>query len=114
MLELKPDQLGYPLLSFMIFLPVLGAFLLLFVRNAAMARWIALGFSVAELVLCMPLLMNFDATIPHMQFGENMPWISAWNINYRLGIDGISILFVVLTALLTTISIMVSWTAIQD
>jgi NADH-quinone oxidoreductase subunit M len=114
MLELRPDQLGYPLLSFMIFLPALGAFLLLFVRNASMARWIALGFSIAELVLCMPLLLNFDATIPHMQFGESMPWIAAWNINYRLGIDGISILFVVLTALLTTISIMVSWTAIQD
>ncbi len=114
MLELRPDQLGYPLLSFMIFLPVLGAFLLLFVRNASMARWIALGFSIAELVLCIPLLLNFDATIPHMQFGESMPWIAAWNINYRLGIDGISILFVVLTALLTTISIMVSWTAIQD
>ncbi|HUI46586.1 MAG TPA: NADH-quinone oxidoreductase subunit M [Nitrospirota bacterium] len=114
MLELKPDQLGYPLLSFMIFLPVLGAFLLLFIKNASMARWIALGFSVAELVLCIPLLLNFDATIPHMQFGESMPWIAAWNINYRLGVDGISVLFVVLTALLTTISIMVSWSAIQD
>jgi NADH-quinone oxidoreductase subunit M len=49
-----------------------------------------------------------------MQFGESAPWIAAWNINYRIGIDGISILFVALTTLLTTISIMVSWTAIQD
>ncbi len=114
MLELKPDQLGYPLLSFMIFLPILGAFLLLFVRNASMARWFALGISVAELALCIPLLANFDATIPHMQFGESMSWIAAWNINYRLGVDGISVLFVVLTSLLTTISIMVSWRAIQD
>jgi NADH-quinone oxidoreductase subunit M len=114
MLELKPDLLGYPLLSFMIFLPVVGAILLLFIRNASMARWIALGFSVAELVLCLPLLLNFDASTPHMQFGESIPWIAAWNINYRLGVDGISILFVGLTALLTTVSIMVSWTAIQD
>ncbi len=114
MLELKMNMLGYPLLSLMIFLPVLGAFLLLFVRNAATARWIALAFSIVELGLCLPLLMNFDSSTANMQFGESLPWIAAWNINYRLGIDGISILFVALTALLTTVSIMVSWTAIQD
>jgi len=114
MLELKLHQLDFPLLSLMIFLPVLGAFLLLFIRNAAPARWIALGFSVIELGLCLPLLLHFDSATPHMQFGESMPWIAAWNINYRLGVDGISVLFVALTTLLTTISIMVSWTAIQD
>jgi NADH-quinone oxidoreductase subunit M len=114
MLELHLNQLGFPLLSLMIFLPVAGAVLLLFVRDAKAARWIALAFSIAELVLCVPLLSNFDTTIPHMQFGESMPWIAAWDINYRLGVDGISILFVALTALLTTCSIMVSWTAIQD
>ncbi len=114
MLELKLNQLDFPLLSLMIFLPVIGAFLLLFIRNAATARWIALAFSLVELVLCFPLLANFDPSIPHMQFGESIPWIAAWNINYRLGVDGISILFVALTALLTTISIMVSWTSIQD
>ena len=58
--------------------------------------------------------MNFDTTTANMQFGESLPWIAAWNINYKLGVDGISILFVALTALLTVISIMVSWTAIQD
>ena len=114
MLEFHLNQLGFPLLSLMIFLPVAGAVLLLFVRDAKAARWIALAFSIAELALCVPLLANFDASIPHMQFGESMPWIAAWNINYRLGVDGISILFVALTTLLTTISIMVSWTAIQD
>ena len=114
MLELKLNQLDFPLLSLMIFLPVLGAFLLLFIRNAATARWTALAFSIAELGLCIPLLLNFDSSIPHMQFGESMPWIAAWNINYKVGVDGISILFVALTTLLTTISIMVSWTAIQD
>ncbi len=114
MLELKMNTLGYPLLSLLIFLPVLGAFLLLFIRNAMTARWIALAFSLVELALCLPMFMNFDSSIAHMQFGESVPWIAAWNINYRLGIDGISIMFVALTALLTTISIMVSWTAIQD
>src|SRR5512143_1157528 len=114
MLELHLNQLDFPLLSLMVFLPVAGAFLLLFVRNAAAARWIALACSLAEIGLCIPLLLNFDSSIPHMQFGERAPWIAAWNINYRIGVDGISILFVALTTLLTTISIMVSWTAIQD
>ncbi len=114
MLELKINQLGYPLLSLMILLPVAGSFLLLFIRNAVPARWIALGFSLVELGLCLPLLLNFDNSTANLQFGESLPWIAAWNIHYKLGVDGISVLFVALTALLTTISIMVSWTAIQD
>ncbi len=114
MLELKLNQLDFPLLSLLIFLPVLGAFLLLFIKNAMAARWVALVVSIIELGLCVPLLLNFDSSMAHMQFGESMPWIAAWNINYRLGVDGISILFVALAALLTVISIMVSWTAIQD
>jgi NADH-quinone oxidoreductase subunit M len=114
MLELIPNQLGYPLLSLLIFVPVAGAVVLLGVRNAAAARWIALAVSIVEIALCIPLLTAFNSAIPHMQFGESVAWISAWNINYRIGVDGISILFVGLTALLTTISIMVSWTAVQD
>jgi len=114
MLELIPNSLGYPLLSLLIFVPVMGAFLLLFIRNAAIVRWIALVFSLIELGLTLPLLMNFDGSLPHMQFGENLAWIPAWNIGYKLGVDGISLLFVALSTLLTVISIMVSWTAIQD
>jgi NADH-quinone oxidoreductase subunit M len=114
MLELNHHQLDYPLLSLMIFIPVLGSFLLLFIRNAATVRWTALAFSVLELGLCIPLLVNFDSATANMQFGESLSWIAAWDINYRLGVDGISILFVALTTLLTTISILVSWTAVQD
>ena len=114
MLELIPNQLGYPLLSLLIFVPVAGGVLLLAVRNAQAARWIALLCSLAEIALCVPLLSEFNSSIPHMQFGESVVWIKDWNINYRLGVDGISVLFVALTTLLTTISIMVSWTAVQD
>jgi len=114
MLEFMPNQLGYPLLSLMIFVPVLGAFLLLFIRNAVVVRWVALAFSLVELGLALPLLLHFNSALPHMQFGENLPWITAWNINYKIGVDGISVLFVALSALLTVISLLVSWTAIQD
>ena len=114
MLELIPNQLGYPLLSLLIFIPVIGSFILLFIRNAVAVRWIAVSVAAIDLALCLPLLTGFDTTTANMQFGENLPWIAAWGISYKLGVDGISILFVALTALLTVISIMVSWTAIQD
>ncbi len=108
------DFLVNHLLSALIFLPVVGAVILLFIRDAATVRRIAIIFSLAELALCIPLLANFNSSLATMQFSENMEWIRAWNINYHLGVDGISVLFVALTALLTVISIMVSWTAIQD
>ncbi len=108
------DFLINHILSTLVFLPVLGAVLLLFIRDAATARRIAIAFSLAELALCIPLLANFNSGLATMQFDENAEWIRAWNIHYHLGVDGISVLFVALTALLTTISIMVSWTAIQD
>ncbi len=102
------------LLSFLILLPMAGAFILLFIRDANAVRRIAIVFSLAELALCVPLVMNFDTATATMQFAESHEWIKAWDIYYKLGVDGISVLFVALTALLTVISIMVSWTAIQD
>ena len=114
MLELRLSELGYPLLTLLVAVPIMGSLALLFVRNAAMARVVALTFSLVELLLCVPLLANFDPSIPHMQFGESHTWIAAWNIHYKLGVDGISILFVALSALLTTISIMVSWKSVTD
>jgi len=108
------DYMLSHLLSLLIFLPVTGAFILLFIREASVARRIALVFSIAELALCIPLLANFDTSLATMQFAESADWIKTWNISYKLGVDGISVLFVALSALLTVISIMVSWTAIQD
>jgi NADH-quinone oxidoreductase subunit M len=102
------------LLSFLILLPMVGAFILLFIRDANAVRRIAIVFSLAELALCVPLVMNFNTATATMQFAESLEWIKAWDIYYKLGVDGISVLFVALTALLTVISIMVSWTAIQD
>lgn len=108
------DFISSHLLSLLIFVPAVGAFVLLFVRSADAARRIAISFALAELGLCIPLLANFDTATAAMQFSETAEWIKAWNIYYKLGVDGISVLFVALTALLTVISIMVSWTAIQD
>jgi NADH-quinone oxidoreductase subunit M len=108
------DLVANHLLTLLIFLPIAGATILLFIRNADAARRIAIAFAVGELVLCIPLLANFNSATAAMQFTESAAWVQAWNIHYKVGVDGISILFVALTALLTVISIMVSWTAIQD
>jgi NADH-quinone oxidoreductase subunit M len=108
------DYMTTHLLSALIVLPLVGAALLLFIRDAALARRIAIIFSLAELALCVPLIANFNSALATMQFSESAEWIRVWNINYKLGVDGISVMFVALTALLTVISIMVSWTAIQD
>ncbi len=108
------DLIANHLLTLMIFLPVAGACLLLFIRNADAVRRIAIAVAVAEMALCIPLLADFNSGTAAMQFSESAEWIKDWNIYYKLGVDGISVLFVALTTLLTVISIMVSWTAIKD
>jgi NADH-quinone oxidoreductase subunit M len=108
------DLIANHLLTLLIFLPIAGAAILLFIRNADAVRRIAIAVALGELLLCIPLLANFNSGTAAMQFTESAAWVKAWNIYYKLGVDGISILFVALTALLTVISIMVSWTAIKD
>lgn len=104
-----------PLLSVLIFFPVLGGLSLLFLeRKTETVRLVALIVSIFELLFALPIFFLFDKTTPLVQFKEQHAWIDALNIHYFLGIDGISVLFVLLTALLTVLCVMVSWEAIQD
>jgi NADH-quinone oxidoreductase subunit M len=107
--------MSIPLLSTLIFFPVLGGLSLLIIprQQTATIRLMALFVSLIELLLTLPLVLLFDKTTPAMQFVEHHPWISALNINYALGIDGISILFLLLTALIIVVSILVSWESIS-
>lgn len=89
-----------PLLSILIWLPLIGAVLVLFTggdKNANIARGIAVTFAVAELLLCVPLYLQFDPSTYNMQFLEDHLWIPAYQIHYALGVDGISLLMVILT-----------------
>ncbi|MBI4847679.1 MAG: NADH-quinone oxidoreductase subunit M [Nitrospirae bacterium] len=108
------NQLNYPVLSYTVFLPVLGALLLLFMRNTAMIRWTTLLVTMATFVISLPLLTNFDKTTYKMQFVERHQWIPSWSINYFIGVDGISVLFVFLTTLLSILCVLVSWKAIEN
>ena len=107
--------MSIPLLSTLIFFPVLGGLSLLFVprQQTALIRQMALLISLIEALLTLPVIAFFDKTVSTMQLVEHRVWIAALNINYTLGIDGISILFVLLTALIIIVSILVSWESIQ-
>ena len=105
---------GFPILSLIVFLPAVGALLLMVLRNDATVRWTALVFTVADFLLTIPLLFAFDTTTPAMQFRETVDWVPALGITYSLGVDGISVLFVFLTGLLGWICVVASWEAIAS
>jgi NADH-quinone oxidoreductase subunit M len=105
------------LLSFAIWLPVAFGALLLAVgrdENAGVVRAIALVGAVASFVVTLPLISGFDTTSAGMQFVEKMPWIERFNIHYHLGVDGLSLWFVPLTAFITVIVVLAGWQVIQE
>lgn len=105
------------LLSLAIWTPIFfGVVLLALGRDdqAGAVRWIALIGSLISLLLTLPLYLQFDVSTAAMQFGELTPWISRFNINYHLGIDGISIWFVLLTAFINLIVVIAGWEVISS
>ncbi len=104
------------LLSILIWLPILGGAGVLFFskpEQAASARWVSLGISFLVLVLSIPLWTGFDTSTAAMQFVEKADWIPRYNIQYHLGIDGIAMPLILLTALLTLVVIIAGWEVIQ-
>src|SRR4030042_5848622 len=109
------NQLSYPILSTLIFLPILGALLILLTRRSweLLAKSIALGTSILTFLLSIPLFTEFDKTTHKMQFAELHSWIPNWNINYFIGVDGISILFLLLSTLIAILCVLISWDSIK-
>lgn len=109
-----------PILSIVTFLPLVGAILiLLLVRGkpenvAQNARWSALWTSVFTFFFSILIWTGFDNSTSAFQFVEKAEWMPAFKINYHMGVDGISVFFVLLSTLLTPICILASWNAIQD
>jgi NADH-quinone oxidoreductase subunit M len=106
---------GIPILTILIFFPIVGAIVLLFIdkENHSALRMIALVFSLVEFALSLPLFFLFNNTTHQMQFVEIAPWIETYGITYHLGIDGISLLLVLLTTFLTVLCVLSSFSAIQ-
>lgn len=111
------DQLlmnsGFPILSVLIFLPLAGALLLLFIKNESMCRYVALITSSVVALLSIQLLSGFDRTTDKFQFVERHPWIEAFNIQYIVGVDGISILLIILTTFIMPFCVLASWSYIK-
>jgi NADH-quinone oxidoreductase subunit M len=103
---------SFPWLTLLIFIPLAGAAAVFAVKDAAV-RITALVVTVAVLLISFPLWWLFDAASGHMQFVESARWIPSLSINYRLGLDGISLPLVLMTTVLMPLCILISWHAIE-
>jgi len=110
---------GLPVLSVVIWLPILFGVLVLATggdRNAKLARNIALLGSVLGFLVALPLYTGFDRSLSGMQFSENHAWLSIkdyFTINYHLGVDGISVLFILLNSFFTPLVVIAGWEVIE-
>jgi NADH-quinone oxidoreductase subunit M len=105
------------LLSLAIWLPILAGVVLLAVgrdEQATAVRWGALLASLVSFVVTLPLVTGFDKGTAAMQFQEKAPWIERFNVNYHLGVDGLSVWFVLLTAFITVIVVISAWQVITE
>ena len=104
-----------PILSLAIWLPIIVGILVLAIgndSNPGPSRWLALIGSILGLIVTIPLITGFDNSSAALQFEEKAVWIDRFNISYHLGVDGLSMWFVVLTALITVITIISAWEVI--
>jgi len=109
---------SWPVLSLITFLPIVGTVLILMLRGdpvavARNARYLALWTSLITFLVSLVLWFGFDRSSAEFQFMEQADWIPAFGIHYKMGVDGISMLFVLLSTLLTPICILSAWEAIK-
>ncbi|MBQ5460033.1 MAG: NADH-quinone oxidoreductase subunit M, partial [Rhodocyclaceae bacterium] len=107
-----------PLLSLAIWIPILGGILLLAadrkLQNDCTVRKLALLVAVLGFAVTLPLFFQFDRMSAAMQFVEQAQWIERFAVNYHLGVDGISMLFVLLNSLITVLVVVAGWRVIQE
>lgn len=108
-----------PVLSLLTFLPLIGALFILAIRGRKEiaernARCVALYTSVFTFALSTYMAMQFDGASAEFQFVENVPWFPALGISYHMGIDGISLFFILLSTFLTPVCILASWKSITS
>ena len=108
---------GFPILSLLTWLPLAGGLFIMAVRGdeatvASNARWAALWTSLIVFAISLVLWVRFDVANPGFQFTESLAWLPEFGVGYRMGVDGISVLFVLLSTALTPICILASWESI--
>jgi NADH-quinone oxidoreductase subunit M len=111
---------NWPILSLVTFLPLVGAGLILLLARgteaavAATARWVALWTTLVTFALAVAVWLGFDNSVVGFQMEEKLAWFPDLNISYHMGVDGISVLFIVLSAFLMPICILASWESIHS
>jgi NADH-quinone oxidoreductase subunit M len=108
---------GLPLLSLAIWVPIVAGILVLLTgsdRNAQAARTVALAGALVGFLVTLPLYFRFDVAASGFQFVEFSPWIESFNVNYHLGIDGISLLLILLNSFTTVLVVIAGWQVIQQ
>ncbi|MCL5668936.1 MAG: NADH-quinone oxidoreductase subunit M [Gammaproteobacteria bacterium] len=105
----------FPLLSLVVWLPILGGLLVLALSDkyTQAVRMLSLIFALLTFVLTLPLYTQFDIASAEMQFAELIPWISTFNINYHFGVDGISMPLILLTSFSTVLVVLAGWRVIE-
>jgi len=108
-------QADWPILSVLVWLPIAVGVLLLLIgdRNPGVGRWLALAGTLATFGISVILWRDFNSATAAMQFVEREPWIGAFNAWYHLGVDGISMPLIVLTAFITPLVVIAGWTVIE-
>ncbi|MBI4633605.1 MAG: NADH-quinone oxidoreductase subunit M [Deltaproteobacteria bacterium] len=108
--------MNFPFLSVLIFFPLLGAIALFFAdrKQVRFIRIFTLVWTLLEFAVSLPLYWYFDETWNGIQFLERMDWFPEWGVSYLLGIDGISLLLILLTTFLTVLCVLCSWKAIEQ
>lgn len=104
---------GFPILSCILFLPLAGALVLWLIEDENLVRAWSVAIAVLELALTVFVLLRFVPESAAMQFAERVRWVPALGISYHLGVDGISVLFVGLTAFLTLLVVLYSWDTVR-
>lgn len=107
---------SYPILSTLIWLPIIGGLLVLFAgrNNPSLAKWLSLAVAGLTFILSIPLVTQFNYDTAQMQFVERMPWIPMFNVEYFLGVDGLSMPLVLLTTFTQVLVIASAWECIKE
>lgn len=107
----------FPLLSLIIWLPIVfgvAVFATGHDRNAQLARYISLAGSILGFLVALPLFVQFDAAASAMQFVEKHVWFERFNVNYHVGVDGISMPLILLNCFITPLVVIAGWEVIKE
>jgi len=104
------------LLTYLLFTPLLGAVILLFFKEEQknLIRWFAVAVSTVTFLISILIFSKFDSSLSTFQFTEKIQWIKSLNISYSVGIDGISMLLILLTTFITPLTLVSSWSSIKE